>query len=99
MNDFAPNLASRTHINPFLFTQDNFRPAPINSSSAFNRLNMHAATNIDPFDDNDVFMPARNPLMMTLEKLKVPKQESFEFDHNQIPSFDAMPFHQAVFAP
>ncbi|KAK5943061.1 hypothetical protein PMZ80_004066 [Knufia obscura] len=87
-------------VNP-LFSQAGMdRYAVAGSLSNQNRLNPAIAPNLDPFNDNDTFMPVRNPLMAALGRLnETPtKQESFGFSTAGTSNF-ATPYRQPLFAP
>lgn len=64
-----------------------------------NRLNPIVAPTFDPFDDNDGFLPVRNPLMAGLGRLNESptKREGFNFDADTA-SFAAQ-YRQPLFAP
>lgn len=97
LNSFTSTGVPETHVNPLLF-QTSSNSFPVAATSGTTRLNPISMVNMDPFHDNDAYVPARNPLMAAFEKLRTPKQESFEHSTDQIAAF-ITPYRQPIFAP
>lgn len=85
------------HINPLLFQASN-HVVPSDGTYGVNRLNPISSNNMDPFQDNNTYVPSKNPLMAAFERLRTPKQESFDYDTAHIETFSTA-YRQPVFAP
>jgi len=95
------NVSPQGHasMNP-LFSQAGMdRFAVGRSLSNQNRLNPIVAPSFDPFNDNDAFLPVRNPLTVALGGLdeSPTKREGFDFDADTA-NF-ATQYRQPLFAP
>lgn len=91
-------VGSQALVNPLFFQNGNNNVESTTAQSC-NGFNTAVASVMDPFHDNDTFMPVRNPLMAAFERLKTPtKQEGFDYSGFGNNPF-AVQYRQPLFAP